>query len=264
MLWQEQTWPTINSVDRNTPVLIPLGSCEQHGHHLPVFVDTIQVDQIARRAEQRLSDRILLAPTLWLGSSHHHKDFPGTITVLPLLYAQIIKSVALSMLNVGFRRLFFLNGHGGNRDPAAAALSDLIGENDLADDAYLALTSWWEIGRETLKPGFHGLETPALSHACEYETSLMLALRPDLVHLDRAKEGTPVLDNTWTRTENTPNQRVAIFRRFHRQTAGGSFGRPSVASESKGKSILDEVVQTVVAFAEDFARWPELPKRGPK
>src|SRR5436853_507194 len=81
MLWHEQSWPQIQTIDKKMPVVIPLGSCEQHGHHLPLFVDSMEVTAIAQRVEEKLRERILLLPTLWLGHSDHHKDFPGTISV---------------------------------------------------------------------------------------------------------------------------------------------------------------------------------------
>src|SRR5688572_5522517 len=119
MYWHEQTWPAIQQMNKQLPVVVPLGSLEQHGHHLPLFVDSIQVTEIAQRVERALTKGVLLLPTQWLGSSHHHMDFPGTVSVLPGLYAQVIKSIAKSILNAGFRRIFFLNGHGGNEVPGA-------------------------------------------------------------------------------------------------------------------------------------------------
>jgi len=154
-----------------------------HGHHLPVFVDTIQVHSLAEKIERQMGDRVLMAPTLWLGSSHHHKDFPGTLSLAPSVYTRVIQSLALSVLRAGFRRLFFLNGHGGNEILGGQALAELVAENDEADQACLALASWWAVGAEAIAPARHGLTTPFVSHACEYETSLMLALRPELVQL---------------------------------------------------------------------------------
>src|SRR5436189_4959196 len=105
MLWQELSWPAIAAANKQTPVVIPLGSCEQHGQHLPLFVDTIQVSAIAERVERALAEQVFLMPTLWLGSSHHHKDFPGTISVPPLLYARVIQDVARCVMRAGFRRI---------------------------------------------------------------------------------------------------------------------------------------------------------------
>jgi len=241
--------------------MVPLGSCEQHGHHLPLFVDSIEVTAIAQGAERRLGDRVLLLPTLWLGSSHHHLDFPGTVSVMPSVYSSVIKSVAQSILKAGFRRLFFLNGHGGNQEPAAQALAELACESAAADDAYLVLSSWWKMLPADLSPE---VDARKISHACAFETSLILALRPELVALDAIREGRMVLDNHWVRTEDQLSNRVSVFRRFHRLTASGSMGKPSTASADRGQRILDMVTNEVVEFIGDFAGWPELPAIGPR
>src|SRR5688572_24627419 len=201
MLWHEQTWPALERASKQTPVVIPLGACEQHGRHLPVFVDSIQVSAVAERVEKRMADRILLTPTLWLGSSHHHLDFPGTISIRPSLYSQVIADVARSIISAGFRRIFFLNGHGGNEIPASAALAELVATDDRAESCYLTLSSWWQVGREALDPKRHGMATPSISHACEYETSLVLYLRPELVNLAEAKCAPPALDTSWYHSE---------------------------------------------------------------
>jgi len=261
MLWHEKTWTRISAIDKRIPVLIPLGSCEQHGPHLPLFVDTLQVSTIADKAEKKLADRVLLLPTLWLGSSHHHMDFPGTISLLPSLYSQVIQSLATCVLEAGFRRLFFLNGHGGNQTPVSQALSELVCANDLADDAYLVLSTWWDLGKGKLD---EGMKTREISHACEYETSLMMAIRPDLVSMDRISEGPMALDNEWIKTENLAAGRVSLFRRFRRLTASGSMGLPSAASPEKGRNILEVITQEVVHFVTDFAGWPDLPPIGPR
>lgn len=260
MLWQEQSWPRIREVDKRIPVVVPLGSLEQHGPHLPLIVDTLQVTAIAEAAERRLADRVLLLPTLWLGSSHHHLDFPGTVSLLPSLYSQVIESIALSILQAGFRRVVFLNGHGGNKVPVAQALSELVCGSEIAEDAYLALATWWELNPEAFRVG---METPAVSHSCEYETSLVLALRPDLVRMDRARKTPMALDNEWVKTESPQSSRVSIYRRFRRLTAPGSMGSPLSASAEKGKRLLAAVVEELVRFLTDISEWPELPPLGP-
>lgn len=257
MLWHEKSWPEIDAIDRETPVVIPVAACEQHGRHLPVFVDTIQVTTIAEKVESALQDRILLTPTMWLGSSHHHKDFPGTISVVPSLFSEIVKSLADSVLRAGFRRIVFLNGHGGNIVPGSQALSELVATRDDADNAYLVFTSWWFVGKDALKPEDHGMETPAITHACEYETSMLLFLRPDLVHMDRVREMKPVLDSPWYHPEH--EDKVGVYRRFHRLTGPGNMGKPSAGTGDKGKSMHGAVVADIVAFLEEFATWPELP-----
>jgi creatinine amidohydrolase len=262
MLWHEQTWPTIKSLDKNVPVVCPLGSLEQHGHHLPLFVDSMQVSEVARLAEQRLGDRALFLPTQWLGCSEHHLDFPGTVSVPASLYSDMVKSMARCVLRAGFKRIFFLNGHGGNEVPGAQALTEYVGENDEADDALLAFASWWHVGQKAIEPEKHGLTTPFISHACEYETSMMLAIRPDLVRQDLIKDAKPAVDNAWWQSEY--GGRVKVFRRFRRLTAAGSMGSAGSASADKGRSMLEAVVTDVTAFLTEFATWPEMKAIGPK
>jgi creatinine amidohydrolase len=256
MLWHEQSWPRIQSLDKNIPVVIPLGSVEQHGRHLPLCVDTVQVSAVADRAEKTLADAALFLPTLWLGCSEHHLDFPGTVSVRPSLYSDMIKSVARSVLRAGFTRIFFLNGHGGNEIPAAQALTELVGDDDTADAAHLAFASWWQVARDSITPGPHQMTTPAITHACEYETSLMLALRPDLVHLTAAQEYPPPLSSPWYHSEH--GGRTRLFHRFHRLTISGSMGRPTAATPDKGGTLLNAITADVVAFTRDFAAWPHL------
>jgi creatinine amidohydrolase len=257
MLWHELKWPQIEAMDKQLPVVVPLGSLEQHGRHLPLFVDSIQVTEIAQRVERAMPAEILLLPTLWLGCSDHHLDFPGTITVKPSLYSEMIKQVVRSILHAGFTKIFLFNGHGGNETPATQALSELVAESDQADAANIVFSSWWQLGRESLKAEKHGMSTPGITHACEYETSMMLALRADLVKQDAAIESPRVIDSPFLSGDAGP--RVRLFHRFHRLTPSGSMGKPTAATAEHGRSLLDAVVGDVVAFLEDFATWPLLP-----
>jgi creatinine amidohydrolase len=209
-----------------------------------------------------MKDRILMLPAIWVGSSHHHIDYPGTISLPPELYTSMIKHIVSSVLHAGFKRLFFLNGHGGNEIPVSQALAALVAESDKADDAYLAIASWWAVGRDALEPKKLSLTTPGISHACEVETSMMLAIRPDLVDMSKAIEPKPVLDSEWFNFEY--GGKVGVFRRYHRLTAPGNMGAPKAATKQKGDAMLKGVVADVVKFLDSFAKWPALPKLGPK
>lgn len=262
MRWHEQTWEQIRDADKSMPVVVPLGSCEQHGHHLPLWVDTFQVDTVAQAVEKRMSDRIVLVPALWLGSSHHHRDFPGTISLRPSLYSQVIQDVARCIMGAGFERIFFLNGHGGNEVPVSQALSELVAIDDDADGRTLAFASWWSVARDAIGPEHQGMATPRITHACEYETSLILAIRPDLVQQGRAVDALPALSRAWASSEG--GGRVHTFRRFHRLTASGNMGQPTAATAEKGQALLEAIIGEVCAFLEDFAKWPALPALGPQ
>ena len=249
MKWHELKWPTVQSMDKQIPVLIPLGSVEQHGYHLPLVTDTAQVVAIAEGVEARLGDCVLLLPTLWLGSSHHHLAFPGTLSVRPSLYSQVLQELTISILRAGFRRIFFLNGHGGNEIPASQALGELVATDDLAQHALLAMANWWSVGKPDQKR--LQLESPSITHACEFETSLMLHLQPSLVDVSQAVDVAPAIDSTWL----TGDKRIALFRRFASMTPSGNLGKPTAATPGKGEAILRDVIDDVVRFLEEFSRW---------
>jgi len=256
MLWHHLSSPQIDALDRSLPVVVPLGSCEQHGRHLPLWVDSMQVQAVVDRVEPRLGDRAVFLPTLWLGSSHHHLDYPGTISVRPSLYAEVVADVTRSILRAGFTRVFFLNGHGGNELPGHAGLTELIATDDVADAASLAFASWWKVATEALDPARHGLEQPAIAHACEIETSLMLAIHPNLVDTHEIEPSDPRFAAHAWHCER--GGRVSVFHRFHRLTTHGHMGKPEAATAAKGESMLAAVSDAVVEFIHDFASWPTL------
>jgi creatinine amidohydrolase len=263
MRWQEQSWLKLSKLPKNMPVVIPVGSCEQHGKHLPLFVDTLQVHHIAEEAHKQLENEILLVPTLWLGSSHHHKDFPGTISVLPELYSQMIQQIARCVLNAGFTNIVFLNGHGGNHVPIGQALSELVIVDDEADAANIVLATWWVLAATQLQADKIGMATRGISHACEYETSTTLAIRPDLVDMSQIPE-VAGHENLPPFHEPQNDIGVSVFHRFHRFSSTGHLGYPKHATAEKGKKIFEVVSQRLVEVLREMAQATLPPKQGPR
>ena len=125
MLLQEMTWPEIGNLSRDIPVLVPVAALEQHGHHMPVFTDSLLLGEVVRRVGAAMTDRVLFAPLMWLGNSHHHLDFPGTLSASPRVYLDLLNDLAENLLAHGFRRIVFVNGHGGNITPGKQAIFEL-------------------------------------------------------------------------------------------------------------------------------------------
>jgi creatinine amidohydrolase len=197
-------------------------------------------------------------PALWLGCSHHHADFAGTVSVHPDLYSEMIQQMVMCVLDAGFTRVVLLNGHGGNHTPVTHAITNLNGRCDKANDALVVLATWWITAAPSIKADKIGMTTPRVSHACEYETSLLLSLRPDLVAMDKIVESKPAYDNKWFQSEY--GGRVTVMHRFRTLAAAGSMGTPSLATAEKGKRLLDAVVGEIAGFVEDLRTWP-LPRR---
>src|SRR3989449_9100542 len=115
---QEMTWPKVASLSKDTPVVIPIAALEQHGRHMPVFTDSMLCGEVIRRVSEKLRDRVLFTPLMWLGNSEHHLDFAGTMSAAPRVYLDLLRDMVENFLFHGFTRIVVVNGHGGNIVPA--------------------------------------------------------------------------------------------------------------------------------------------------
>src|SRR5688500_7252056 len=181
----EHSWNEIGGLTERVAVL-PLGSFEQHGHHLPLLTDTMIGTEIARRAEAELGDTALFLPTLWTGASDHHRGMPGTVSISNPVYVQVLACILESLLGAGFRRIFLLNAHGGNITPGRMAIYDVQLRHRDKPDLWLAFSSWWHIAAPQIA-ALTNVEQEMVTHACEQETSMILRLRPELVRPEAAR-----------------------------------------------------------------------------
>lgn len=245
MLLAEMTWPEVDALDRDTPVVFPVAALEQHGRHMPVFTDSMLVGEIARRAEVELSGQALFAPVQWLGNSHHHMDFPGTLSAEPRVYLDLLNGLLENFIMHGFRRLVILNGHGGNDVPGKQAVFEVRQRHRARKDLLLLFATYWH-----LSPAAHeshpSLEQKVLGHACEWETSMVLHLRPGLVKGHAAVAEVPFgnpfepASRGWTMTDrSTP----------------GHVGAPAPASAEKGAALFNQFTADAVAMLRRVIAW---------
>ena len=252
MLLKDLTWPEVKALDFNKLIVIfPTGSFEQHGPHLPLTTDTDIVSAIAQGVERAMTDRVLLVPTLWPGLSTHHMHFPGTMDVPQMLYIQLITELGKSMASMGAKKVFILNGHGGNDTPLRAALREL---KTAAPETRFVYASYWTLAAKTLRE-VRESELGGMGHACEMETSIMLHLHPDRVKMDRAVRDGPPHTDPYRKADMQYARPVFFVNEFHEVTQSGVMGHPDLASAEKGKRFLDGIVQEVSAFVEHFWTW---------
>src|SRR5258705_3509143 len=98
MRLQDMTWPEIGDLSRDIPVLVPVAALEQHGHHMPVFTDSMLLGEVVRRVGEAMTDRVLIAPLMWLRNSHHHLDLPRTPSASPRLCLDLLHDLAQQLL----------------------------------------------------------------------------------------------------------------------------------------------------------------------
>src|SRR5260370_34206786 len=255
MLLENLKWPDVKSLDfSQSPVLIPLGSLEQHGPHLPLTTDTEIVTDIAREVESRIADRILVTPTLWLGHSPHHMNFPGTLSAEPGIYIGIVKSLVHSMVRHGAKKIFLLNGHGGNEAPVPVALRELKTELSAQKDVFVTFASYWWLGSKTVT-ALRESGVGGVGHACEMETSVMLAIAPGKVDMSLARKSGPGAALRYRIIDMQASNPVAMVSDFDELSDSGVLGEPELAGAEKGRLFLDGFAQSIVEFLEDFRHW---------
>lgn len=245
MLLEALKSPEVAALPRAMPVVVPLGSLEQHGPHMPLATDTLLCAEIVRRAEERLRDRVLVAPMTWLGNSHHHLDFAGTLSAEPRAYLDLVGGLVENLLHHGFTRVVLVNGHGGNIVPMQQALFELRQRHRRREDLLLLAASYWSLGGRPADVDPHIRQTQ-IGHACEWETSMMLRLAPHLVGDHRAVPPVPFgdafapADRAWITRERSPL---------------GHVGDPRDATADKGESLFRLFTGDVVRLLERVLAW---------
>jgi creatinine amidohydrolase len=255
MLLQDMSWPDVKELDfKRTVVLCPLGAFEQHGRHLPFTTDTDIVTAIARRVESARAAAVLCLPTLWTGHSTHHLNFPGTISISQMHYVDVIVDMCASLLRAGARKIFLLNGHGGNDIPVRAALRELKSDRAATAGTHVVFSSYWQIASATISR--HRESGPGgVSHACEMETSIMLHLHPERVRMARARRDGPMHPSPYRKADMQLVKPVYYVSEFDELSESGVIGHPDLASAEKGRLFLEGIVSEVGTFVDDFLTW---------
>ncbi|CCW34996.1 uncharacterized protein, putative amidase [Chthonomonas calidirosea] len=252
----EKSWPEAHEL-ADKVVVLPLGSFEQHGHHLPLLTDTLICTEIARRAEAALGDAVLFLPVLWVGASDHHRAFPGTISVSNELYVALLCDMIESLIGSGFRKIFLLNAHGGNITPGRMAIYRAQMRHKDLTDLWIALGTWWTLAADAVA-AVPELQQLVVSHACEQETSMILCLRPELVRRELATGANIPFESAFYCPDFSSPSRVDVPRAFDQLSQTGAFGHPELATQEKGEALFQAVAEQVVSFLREFATWPSL------
>ncbi len=248
-----KTWQEIRDLPdkKNVPLILPIGSIEQHGPHLPVAVDSALTLGVIGEALARLpnDNPALCLPPLYYGKSNEHDGFPGTITLTAKTLTTLLMEVGEQAYASGFRKLVLVNGHGGQPEILRIAARDLHVK-------YRDYHCWhlfiWDVPNK-----INDLLTPKEAaigiHAGDGETSLMMKLLPDTVHMNRAEASWPAerradqltyfigrLTKAWTTSDISTN---------------GTVGDPTTATLAKGEQILDQLASGWVRVFEEIYRW---------
>ncbi len=218
-------------------LLLPIGSLERHGTHLPLGTDTIIAKFIAEKVAVRLTEqryKVFVLPPIWYGYTWSLVHLDGTVTVDPVVLKSFIEEIMVSLANPRFPRILIINGHGGNKEPIELAVKEALLR--LGPGVKLGYVSWWEVLDErTLNEVLPG-SVPL--HACEVETSILLYICPECVDVDALKSCEPV----------KPRKRSILrsLEEVRELFSKGYLGDPRKASAEAGKVIVEVVIDRLV------------------
>jgi creatinine amidohydrolase len=246
LLFNELDRTTLGALAPTSLVVLPVGATEQHGPHLATGTDTFAVEHISRAAAVRAGDSgaIIVAPTLPFGSSDHHLAFGGTMSIGTQTYYAVIRDLVASLITDGFRKILIVNGHGGNHELVQLAARDLA----LIHPVQIGALSYWQPAQSALdgawgdKPGY----APP-GHAGEFETSVILHLRPDL-----PPNASP--SRTVAEIAALPG-RVSGWRLERNdwwQAIDGYTDSPADATAESGERFVENVVDALAGVMREF------------
>jgi creatinine amidohydrolase len=249
VMWKELTAQDIGALAaQDAVVVLPVASMEQHGPHLPVGVDTILCEGVCRAgAEMASATRpVIVAPTLWCGMAEHHMAFGGTFTFDIPTYRAVLFAFLGSIKRAGFRNVAIVNGHGGNMSALNAFLPDFQRELGLR----LYATTYFMLASDDLAPFLD--RQKMVMHACEVETSMMMAMAPDTVKTERIADAYgPIFDDP--RAVLAPAWQS--FRPFKDISPSGVIGDARTASREKGEKIVAACARGLAAKLADAGLW---------
>jgi len=247
MIWENLTTQSIANVDRNTPVVLPMAAIEQHGPHLPLATDRLIGEYFCQQLDKAIPDDVLILPAIAVGCSTHHMDFTGTLTLQHETFIQQAIDVIDSVVKHGFMQLILLNSHGGNLGSGQVIL-EKVGR--VYPQCQIVFTTWWQAAHPELMeitqtgPG-------GVGHAGEFETSLMMVIRPDLVEAPLPVGGN-VATYEWANRDMLRSARAGLYRTMKQMTPNGVFGDPTASTPEQGKAITEVVIKALKKMVIDL------------
>ncbi len=261
----EMIWNEIKeAADDDRVAVLPVATYEDHGPHLPVDTDVVLCTGICERAVARIPAEAVLAPPVPHGYSPHHMDFHGTLTIEWDTFIRYVKDVCCSLAHHGFKRILIVNGHGSNTSPLDMAARLTIVE--YKSRVLCASVNHWDVLRvRTEGAKLRDSDYGGTSHAGEYETSLYLALKPELVDMSKAVDHRSPLSPSF-KTDllaggHPDGSGARLIPFWSAVTPSGVMGDATKATVEKGEQFLEAAVTGLVDLIRELKAQQILPRR---
>jgi creatinine amidohydrolase len=255
------TWPEVKeAAARPCVAIVPIATLEDHGPHLPIDTDLLLCASICELAASLAADRTILVPPINHGYSPHHMDFPGAITIGAHTLIDYGLDVCKSLAHHGFKRILIVNGHGSN-----TPFTDIIARLSVVHTGALtaAVNYWAAPGVCEVAQSLRESEpVGGMNHACEFETSLYLALRPNLVDMSKAvaELSHRPSKNYWTDLIAGDGP-LAMMEYWSQLSESGVMGDPTTATAAKGRALLDAAAKGLVELVDEMLARKSTPRK---
>jgi len=248
--YEEFTWPEIRDAAAASRVcVLPVGTVEQHGPHLPLVTDVLTATEMSRLAVEKIPDEAILLPSVYYAFNEHHLDFPGTIAVEGPTFVNYVTDIGRSLAHHGFRKILLVNGHGSNVPFLDVAARNITNRTE----AICAMVPWWSLIPKPLLKELRESEYPGgMAHGCELETSVLLHLRGDLVQFEKASKDINFQVSEYFYWDLEAASPVFFQEWFSRYSKTGTVGDPTKATAEKGRRFVEVVVERMVALIREF------------
>jgi len=242
-------WPEFPDLVARQPVcIIPIGSVEDHGHHLPLDTDNFLITSICDEVARRIPEEVLLLPPIPYGFEDHHMSFPGTITVKPEHLEAFVLDITLSLAHHGFRKILLADGHGSNMPILDLAARKTIIQSNALCACFLWPSLISGLIQKTRESPFPG----GMSHACELETSVYLYLNESAVEMNQAVREIDFHKSKYYWHDLGGGPPVRMVEWWTRISKSGVIGDPTVATSEKGKLWFEATVTNLIEFIREF------------
>ncbi len=239
MKWEELTYYDIRDLNKDrTVVILPVGSIEVHGPHLPLGTDALSIHKVCVSVAERTNSLVL--PPLFYAYVPENRNFPGTITLSGETFLKVLEEICDEVYRNGFKKILIVNGHGGNIRPLRLFMREMMAKMKRYE-LYIYLYTWAVI-EDVIK---EIEETTVHEHACEIETSYMLYLFPKLCRMDRVKREAKL-------GKRKIVENVEAMTDWISYAVEGYVGDPTKATPEKGKILFDKWVERLSEIVEEI------------
>jgi len=246
------TWAEVHEMERGDKIiLIPLGSTEQEGTHLPIGVDTYVAEAVAQEVAKETD--CLVGPTLPVGYSEWFLEFPGTISLTIETFTQVLREYISSLIHHGFKKFIFVNGHGGNSSAVDVVSREFI----MSNGVQIVMVEIWKIANSLAKD-IPKLKESVFKHAGELMTSVMLYLHPNTVNMKKAKVEYVKSNKPHFTVKSTlgpaefKGLEITLYEKARSLTESGIMGDPLSATAKKGEIIFNTITSYLVEMVKNF------------